>query len=307
MGFLQLKQHLLSLPRLQSHPHFRELIEIVSGDTAISSANYPYICESSFKLMIQEVPHLFQNGLITLDWLSLVEAEKEQFSGIGQAPIESLERALKVLRTIIFTAAITAPPDLWVLRHVLSTHQTLGTLDFLLAGATLEVKDYAQKNRLNAHQLSIDLQFLHSRGYLLCFENCYRIPQSPVLRGFLESFQPLGQVFLTNITGNLIEWLSSTANTEGQTQFIKDWLEFRAPKIYARPRWIANAFDLEAGYRLVPLVLSFRALGLTTELKQGVILNEAIPNLLPEMICLFEETGLARLGRVTRLGQRVFK
>ena len=49
----------------------------------------------------------------------------------------SVGRAAKVVRNMVLTAAITAPPDLWVLRQVLAAHQiviTLASATFMVDG-----------------------------------------------------------------------------------------------------------------------------------------------------------------------------
>lgn len=91
------------------------------------------------------VPHLFQEGAVLLDWLKAVEKPLKPPSSAGMDQIESVLRGGKVLQTIVQTAAITAPPDLWILRQVLSTHRLLGISSKLLSGATVTVAEATRR------------------------------------------------------------------------------------------------------------------------------------------------------------------
>ncbi len=78
---------------------------------------------------------------------------------------QSIQRAIKVLQTVVFTAGVTAPPDLWLLKQVLSAHQRLGITADLLDPEGLHPEEYAKRRKLEPRQLASDLNLIYSRGY----------------------------------------------------------------------------------------------------------------------------------------------
>jgi N-acetylmuramoyl-L-alanine amidase/AmpD protein len=102
----------------------------------------------------------------------------------------------------------------------------------------------------------------------------------------------------------LVEWFK-TRDTAGE-DFLTDWLRFETPE---RPSgsWIADAFQIELGYRFLPLLLSLRVCGITRRLTDGVPISDHVPSLLPGMIHIFEQAGVIENGRVNELGARVFE
>ena len=127
-----------------------ELRAILSQPTGTSSSGYPYLAEHAWVRLRDWVPHTLDSGAIL--WRILQEVEQE--SGPPTAD------AARVVRQVINTAAITAPPDLWLLRRVLSALATEGLLKRLGRRHTLVPEDTG----LRPEELRIDLDFLVSRG-----------------------------------------------------------------------------------------------------------------------------------------------
>src|SRR5688572_7796750 len=100
-------------------PHHPVLASIITGETGVSSAGYPTLAEASFQQWMREVPHLFQQGSALLDWLQQIETGIDGNPRLPAASVESWKRAIKVLETVIQTAGVTAPSDLWLLKHIL--------------------------------------------------------------------------------------------------------------------------------------------------------------------------------------------
>ncbi len=128
-----------------------------------NEGDYPTTTLPAFSDFIHRVPHLFQNGLAILKWIDQLEAAKHQ-----------MRSGLKLLKTIVNTAAITAPTDLWIARQVFATYQKLGVLDELKTGAVIHPKNYAASKNWNARQMEIDFHFLYTRGYLDKTDEGYR-------------------------------------------------------------------------------------------------------------------------------------
>ena len=82
---------------------------------------------------------------------------------------EAIRNATTIVRQVVLTAAITAPPDLWLLRHVLGAFADLGLLGRLSRGDALypescSVEIDGKILPLDPEELDKDLHFLLSRG-----------------------------------------------------------------------------------------------------------------------------------------------
>ncbi len=93
---------------------------------------------------------------------------------------QSISRAIKVLQTVVFTAGVTAPSDLWLLKQVQSAHSRLGVIADLRSTEGVEPSDYADRRKLNCRQLTSDLNFLYSRGYLKKLDSRFFISTDPL-------------------------------------------------------------------------------------------------------------------------------
>jgi len=288
---------------LVRHPQARQLLCIVTGKTATSSAGYPYLCQESFELFLAEVPHLFRDGLELLDWLEELERRLEDRDDLLSEEVDSLARACKVIRTMVFTAAVTAPPDLWLLRHVLAVHRDLGVLAELDRDRPEEGDRLAARLDLDPRQLRMDLPFLHSRGYLAADGEAFRLdPGEPGrVPGRLVL---LPEAWRQDMVSEFRAWFAGGKSGSKQAAFLEEWLP--VPDLPGTPGgWIAGAREIETGFRLLPLILALRACGLAGEAARGRALD--IPRLLPGMTALLDEAGILRRGRVTALGERVFR
>lgn len=300
-----LKDRLAEIPSLRTQPHWKTLTRIVTGKTQISSAGYPYISDESFRLFIETVPHLFQDGEAILSWLRYIEKEVPAPSEINPAETESMERAIKVVRTMVFTAAVTAPPDLWLLRQVLSIHKQLGILDWILEGKVLEPDSFAEHRRLNPKQLKIDLHFLHSRGYLSKVDTRFLITGNPKVVEVLKRIRVLRQEYRVNLVPILSKVLEGNISGD-ETMLIDEWLKFDKTGD-STDMWIASHFQIELGYRVLPLILALRSLGYTRLMKEDESVEKHIPGALPTLLRLLEFAGYSADGMVTELGARVFE
>lgn len=299
------KDQITRIPSLKSHPEAEHLIEIITGETNISSAGFPYISDKSFRIFIEQVPHLFNDGARLLTWLQTLEKELTGITDISYDMMQSIERAIKVLRTVVFTAAITAPPDLWLLKQVLSTHKELGILDRLISGYAVDPEEYAREKKLNFKQLKTDLHFLYSRGYLRKGDGYFLISKNPAIASVLENITVIEREHCINFVPALTEWFSSSGKDSKKETFLRKWLRLN---VVNQPThsWVANLFQIELGYRLLPLILSLRVLEITKELKNEAVLKENLPAVLPEMREIFEFAGFLNNGNVSELGARVF-
>src|SRR3970040_2573191 len=104
------REVLAQIPSLRKHPQFEGLLQIVTGETDLSSAGFPYISDTSFLILRDQVPHLFRQGAAVLGCLAALEEVLARRTDFSPGELESIQRAITVVRTVVLTAGITAPP-----------------------------------------------------------------------------------------------------------------------------------------------------------------------------------------------------
>jgi len=297
-------QKLASNPSIQNHPRWRDLLAVASCETHISTAGYPYLCESGFQRMIDRVPHLFSNGAQVLAWTENMKAAAESIAMPKEAAT-SLARALKVIGTVVRTAAITAPSDLWILRQVLGIHRELGILDRLLKEGELKPETLDEGSDLYIRQLKIDLHFLVSRGYLDVYGDAFVPSADPFAFEIFTKAEPLNPHLKTDLVSEWMAWFEGQDRSES---LMAAMVAALPPEAERRPSkaWMATHADIEIGYRLVPIVLALRGMERTGELKAGVEWDEKVPRNHPYLVELMTRAGILDAGKITQLGARVF-
>ncbi|HLK35704.1 MAG TPA: hypothetical protein VKU41_03055, partial [Polyangiaceae bacterium] len=136
--------------------------------TGRSSSGFPYLEARAWEIFRDCVPHLFAFGTRVLDAAARL-ADAVEASSLPAEEKASVRGGATVLRQVVLTAVITAPPDLWLLRHVLGFFAELGLLDRLRAGDSINPEAcrvvFAGNTRaLHPGELDKDLLFLLSRG-----------------------------------------------------------------------------------------------------------------------------------------------
>jgi hypothetical protein len=286
------------------HPQADVLAEIVLGQTNVSSSGFPYISDRSFELFIDRVPHLFCRGNAALQWLRTLEGQLPSIEDFSRDQVASAARAIKVLHTVICTAGITAPPDLWLLKQVLAAHNGLGIVDALISPQGLNPTAFSRQRGFNERHLRSNLNLVYSRGYLKKTDTGFVVADDPRLASVLVEAPPIEDRHRINFVPVLTSWFRSGGRREGL--LLKEWLRI---DVEERPTgsWIADQFQIELGYRLVPVVLSLRVCDLTKSLIEGTGVLDSVPRLLPEIVTILEYAGMVEDGRVTELGARVFE
>ena len=292
---------------LSAFPHWEPLVDIIVGETGVSSAGFPYISDGSFTLFIERVPHLFREGQEILDWLSRCDDYRETLDGFTFEESDSITRALRVIRTMIYTANVTCLSDLWLLKQVFQAHAGAGVTAHLLSGESIHPAPYGHQNGLDGKQLEIDLHFLHARGYLQKMEGFFLLADDPKIRKAVEvlSATPPGTAFPSVET--VTRWIAGGKDgfSIEDALSIEDAFTFEAP-VVDMASWIAGPEQVELGYRLVPVLLALRILNLTQSLQRGVAFNGVVGRKLDVLERLLERAGWIRRGAVTELGARAF-
>lgn len=283
---------------MSAHTESCQLVRSLQAETFLMPSGFPYLGESSFIRFIRTVPHLFLDGLKTLRWLNNVREILQSWERPEQ---ESCLRAIKVVSTIVRTASITAPPDLWLLRYVLATHHHLGITQDLIREEVIEPREYAKRKGYNVRQLKINLHFLHCRGYLDYEAPCFAPPRAPKARKALAHNWSYPSKSSRDWTQVWFDWFDHKDEIEPR------FLEFQAPIERDQPAWVPTPHEIELGHRLLPVVLAMRGLELTQGLTVGSVLRERLPRCSDALTQLFERAALTHNGEVSEIGHRVFQ
>lgn len=283
----KLLEKLLHHAPLADDPICRRLLPIVSLPTGRSSAGYPYLDRRAFEIFRDHVAHLFYMGQRVLDASRQVVTAAADL-GLSSDEYDNIRHAARVVRQIVQSAAVTAPPDLWLMRHILGTHAALGLSQRLVDGEAIDPQDChvevdGKRVSLDPEQLAIDLHFLLARGIVEQYDETFRVAGH---RRVTELLTAPGTIPPNDPIPAALLWKKVFSRDEHLSDPEQDallGLGARAPMRREDPaqnHWIPTVDELNIGYLLVPVVLGLRAANCTASLEQGttVTADELSPN-----------------------------
>ena len=275
---------------------------ILARPTSMSVSGFPCISHEAFQDFQSTVPHLFRNGLEVLRWLNENQPQPAE---------EDLTRAFQVTRSLVLTAGVCAPPDLWVLRNVLQSCSQTGILEPLLNGGSVSPTVYARGYDLPLRRLLAELNLLHVRGYLDRQDDSFALSTDKMARTVI-SYAIKHLVKSETISYRIILALAHSLGSRehGGADTVAICSDFLLPtkgmpKGSQMSGWVAGPLEIEVGYRIVPLILALCGSGVAQHLTEGVAVREIIPAMCETMIGLLQESGFVEQeGRMTLLGAR---
>lgn len=300
-----LPERLLQQPSIASHPIARELVWVLSRPTGTTSAGFPYLQPGAWRRFRDWVPHILADGPRTLDATDLV---------LGAADAD-LSAAAGVVRQVVRTAAICAPPDLWLMRHVVGQLARAGLAARLLAGETVDADAAACPE-----ELEVDLRFLLARDVLVRVESGgahagYRIGLHGHARDVL-ALPPVADGVPASPSEAWAELFRGSAG-DGPATAVASSLAPPLPADRREPGvWSPTAREIEIGARLVPLVIGMTAAARMEELlgaaRRGPLaatqLCPAHPAFGDAALAILAAAGVVDAGgRPTAVGVRVLE
>jgi len=312
-------ERLREVQAIQESETALRILPILAYPTGTTSKGFAFLEQEAWERFRDTVPHVLCAGNAvrkTIDTFREVLAEMTDLEDEKDHAI----RALKVMERVVNTAAITAPPDLWLLRHVLGFFNSLGLTERLLAGDAIYpnacvVDTDEGPVTLDPLELDKDCRFLLSRAVLEQYETSYRLAGHPRARRILENASSLGPnpPRMTNL------WARLFANEPLSDADLEALLDIRltmqVPEHEYPNHWMPTLEEIALGWRLVPVVLALRANGLTRGLKAGESLGASSwatqhPNCAQGALEILKAAGwLERAGEeyvVTAVGSRGF-
>lgn len=288
--------------------------------TGVSSAGRPYLQQPAWEAFRDRVPHLLGMGQRVLDAMLQIQRAVEG-SDAGADEKRAVGESCAVIRQVVLTAAIAAPPDLWLMRHVLGALGGLGLLARLLEGEALypdscEGEHEGRRHPLHPGELDKDLHFLLSRGLVEQYDEGFRIAGHPRVRAVLESVAPLPRAVPASAVSLWRRLFAGDVLGEVEIEILLDLGQGARRRVDVRQNhWIADRDELGLGYLLLPIVLGLRAAERTAGLGEAAAvrpaeLNHAHPVAAAGALEVLTAAGwMRREGeayRVTAVGSRGF-
>ena len=268
----------MAVPLVANHPLGAKLTAILTQPTGTTTAGYPFLELRAWEAFRDGVPHLFRMGLAVLELVKVIEQQLPSLD-VDPAQAENIRRAAKVVRQIVHTATVTAPPNLWLLRHVLEFFGKLDLLERLIDDHAIYPEDcFVERTsgrvRLEALELDTDLSFLLSLGIVEQYDDSYRMAGHRRVRRMLELVTAAPPRAVHHPTASWSTLFRGGRLETGTQEVLLD-LCFPTPRRedFAQNHWIPTLEEVELGYRLVPVVLGLRAAGRTQDLRAGVELS----------------------------------
>jgi len=304
-------------------PIAKALVGVLCEPVATSSRGRAYLAPRAWERLRDGVPLLLGFGEEVLAASArLVEALRA--SALPESVKEQAAAGASVVRQVVLTAAITAPPDLWLIYHVLGVFAELGLLDRLAAGEAIHpsccpITEHGSVRELVPEELDTDLHFLLSRGFVEPYDEGFRIAGHPRVRETFERIRsrpphpPRGPASPAPLWRRLFEGDSLEVAEIAELHAIGEGVPRRRDP--AQNHWIPTYEELDLGRRLLPIVLGLRAAQRTAGLVAGAELVPAKgdarhPSCIGAALSVLTAAGWLSVDdgryRVTVLGARGF-
>lgn len=298
-------------------PLQRALVPILTAPAGTSSGGWPFLADDAFAALRDRVPHILSMGPRVVDAVDEVHAAADRLAGPNdERAVQNVAVAGSVVRTVVNTAAITAPSDLWLLRFVLGALAEAGVAQRLLAGERIDpaeclVRARGGEKRADRRELDVDLSLLLARGYVVVADGRYALAPHPRARAVLSAIAPVPQEHPPHAAELWARAFAGRPVDDGEAAaLIAVAAGARARTDVAQDTWIATADEIELGYRLLPVVLGLRAAQKHKRLAGAPIAADELapgrPDVGARALDVLRAAGvLADDGAATAVGKRV--
>lgn len=263
---MSLMETLLADSGIWRSPLAREIAVVMSRPVGRTSSGFPFLEPSAWKRFRDWVPHVLPHARDALAAIDQVEQRAQTYSQDENIRINT-EDAAKVLRQVVMTAAITSPPDLWLIRFVVAALHDVGLAEPLLAGETV----HPAACGLYENEVRVDLRFLLSRGLVTRSGEAFRLSShrhATRVLSELPALEESDRVRLSSLweRASLGEKLSApeTELLLEQCRHFETLDATREPGL-----WMPTPWEVELGFRLVPLVVGLQASASLPEILRG--------------------------------------
>ncbi len=305
-------------PALAGDAFAAALLPILTSPAGTTTLGFPYLAPAPFARLRDTIPHVLGMGPRALAAVERVRRAAERTARDDEASdaaaMQNLGRAAAVVRGVVNTAAITAPSDLWLLRHVVGVLRQAGVVERLLAGARVDPRACdvvvgGAVRRADARELDADLGLLLARGYLSVDDGVYSVAPHPRARAVLSTLGPLPATWPVHAAALWADVFAGRSLCDDDDAGLRA-LAASAParNDVAQDTWIATAEEIDLGHRLLPIVLGLRAAAQhTVVVTDGAGALKAFGgDLVRAAVSVLVKAGvLDEEGRATPVGERV--
>lgn len=275
------------------------LLPVLSGPTVVSSAGYPYLSPPAYEQLLHRVPQMLALGAQVWDSAQWLCADA---GSLGPDAQHHLGQSKRVVQQVLRTAAITAPPTLWLAHHVLRALGELGVLELLLDGKRVD----PQSSGLDPVELDTDLSFLTVLGLLERSQRCFSIA------GCIQARRVLSARSTCTLPAGSAEAWAAAARSEPVEDQLREQLiaAIESSPVRTEPRqtsWAPQLEDIELGALLTPLIVGLAAAGRTGQLLADPELPvlPRDPELAEAARVLLRRAGALQEGGLHPLGRRL--
>jgi len=292
-----------------SDPFARELAVIATCETGRTTSGHPYLVEPAWVRFRDWVPHTLDDGPRVIDALAVVERALASLTLDDEMRARAAD-ACSVVRQVVQTAAITAPPDLWLLRHVLATFARRGLSSLLAKGEVLAPAVVASSHGLLRDELAIDLRLLLARGLLRVTPDGFRAADHARARACF-AWTPVTDARWPSTLTELWRRALVDGGDDDVRATLVDLAATPLPlRVPSQGGWAPGPREIEVGFREVPLVLALRATHKTRALVDagqvtGTFADPAIDR--AAQTVLHDAGVVDRGGALTVVGRRVLE
>jgi hypothetical protein len=234
-----------------STPLQRLLLPVLSGPTSLSSSGYPYLSPAGYAQLLHRVPQTLQLGTQVWDALDALTADPSALTPPEQ---HDLAQSKRVVQQVLRTATITAPPTLWLARHVLDALHTLGLSERLLQGERLDPREID----LDPVELDTDLSFLTVLGLLTRHAGCFELAAGPEPRRVLSGL-PIGG----SQAGTAQMWAAAACgepvDPAARTTLLEELQTLTPRTATEQIDWCPQLQEIALGAVLLPLIVGLAA------------------------------------------------
>ncbi|GEM_PF-39892 len=215
-----------------------DIRSILLSRPRLSTSGFPYLHSALWARLRDWVPLILDDAALVMQ----ITAELEEEIG------ESCKENARVIRQVVRTTAITAPSDLWLMRHIQSAFVKVGFAKRFLDGEAILAADCGFIEK----EIEIDFRFLLSRGTLVRQGEAYRLADHDAARDFM-SLPSLDLVDVFTIWVDAFDSLS-----DEQTQHLARAMQSFGTTSKEPGFWHPSALQIELASQLVPLVVALK-------------------------------------------------
>ena len=274
MNAIELRGRVLEASGLAADPLAQRLVETYVSETHVSSSGYPALSGQAYEHFREHVPQLFRLAGEVLALLGQFEESAQKLVGEEERP--HLARSARVIRTMLNTAAITAAPDLWLVRHVVGALHEVGIAPRLLAGEMIIAEEASSRSAepLDGHELSTDLNLLVTRGYLRREDGGFRLESSLRASGLFERLGPVPPGTRATVSNIWCRAFEGETLTDGERELLLSITsELPVRTSPDQESWVASWEEVDLSFRMLPILVALKMVGRCEDLATGASLS----------------------------------